>query len=348
MQCPNCQQETVESAVFCNHCGARMPEFCHQCGAANPPASHFCHRCGIALLAQGVQRGTPPHDRRETRLADIGGDFKRLGADLASYSGPRIKRIGGAIGKSTRSVARHAGPRIRSVLRRLRPRAPGDLPRSMVRHAGSGVEAVAERSRPPAQREAGQDQRVSAGSWPEIAARPSFGAMPCPRCGRMSEPGSSYCFACGLPLDERAGGEAWQTGRVVQPAGFGVRLLAWIIDFTLLYATVLGIIVAWVGLADYDDMDALLPWSYYLWLVVTAAYHTIGLSVWSTTIGKRLFRIYVVRADGDNVGVGRALARHFAVILSVLLFGIGCLMIGVREDKRGLHDLICDTVVVRR
>ena len=63
-------------------------------------------------------------------------------------------------------------------------------------------------------------------------------------------------------------------------------------------------------------------------------------------MGKRLFRLYVVRTDGSRVGPGRALARHLASLLSMLILGIGFLMIAFRQDKRGLHDLICDTVVI--
>ncbi|MDA1347455.1 MAG: RDD family protein [Chloroflexi bacterium] len=48
------------------------------------------------------------------------------------------------------------------------------------------------------------------------------------------------------------------------------------------------------------------------------------------------------------MGFGRAVARYFASLLSAALLLIGFIMIGLRRDKRGLHDLICDTVVLRR
>ena len=47
-----------------------------------------------------------------------------------------------------------------------------------------------------------------------------------------------------------------------------------------------------------------------------------------------------------------ALVEHFLRTLcysiSFLILGIGFLMIAFRKDKRGLHDLICDTKVVYR
>ena len=83
-------------------------------------------------------------------------------------------------------------------------------------------------------------------------------------------------------------------------------------------------------------------------LILQLVYFTVAISGWSTTIGKYLMGLYVVRPDGSKIGPGRALARYFAYMLSALLLFIGFIMIGLRQDKRGLHDLICDTVVVRR
>lgn len=83
-------------------------------------------------------------------------------------------------------------------------------------------------------------------------------------------------------------------------------------------------------------------------LIIPLAYITVAVSVWSTTIGKRIFGLYVVRVDGSKVGFGRAIARHLCCTVSMLILGIGFLMIALRDDKRGLHDLICDTMVIRQ
>lgn len=125
--------------------------------------------------------------------------------------------------------------------------------------------------------------------------------------------------------------------------------MAWLIDFVVLF--VIGAIIG-VLMAMGSDANALseedIGATDLLGLLVSILYHTIGVGVWSTTVGKRLLGVYVVRTDGSKVGPGRALARWFAYIPSWLLLGTGFIMIGVSEDKRGLHDHICDTVVVRR
>ena len=55
----------------------------------------------------------------------------------------------------------------------------------------------------------------------------------------------------------------------------------------------------------------------------------------------------IVRSDGRRVGIGRALGRELATVLSLILLLAGYLMVAFRNDKRALHDLIADTVVIR-
>jgi len=127
--------------------------------------------------------------------------------------------------------------------------------------------------------------------------------------------------------------------------GFWIRLAAYLIDGVLL-----GMIDAFViaTIFDVDPQSLDLSWADAVSYLMYAAYFTIGVAVWSTTIGKRIFGMSVVRMDGSRVGVGRALVRYLLYSLSALILLIGFIMVGVREDKRGLHDLICDTQVVKR
>ena len=63
--------------------------------------------------------------------------------------------------------------------------------------------------------------------------------------------------------------------------------------------------------------------------------------IWVISPGKRAPRLYVLRPDGSRVGLGR---KFFRSMISILTRGIGYFMIVFRQDKRGLHDLICNTV----
>lgn len=180
----------------------------------------------------------------------------------------------------------------------------------------------------------------------------------CPKCGNANGPRLRHCFSCGKPLDE------WNIASQLDPpsygtkkeeyydvpAGFWIRLGAWIVDYVVTTGAVLFVLVVFrtthfVLWPHFSRAISLAETATYLGILL---YHPIAVAVWQTTIGKRLFGLYVLRTDGSRIGTGRALARFLATIVSNLILYIGYLMIGIRRDKRGLHDLICDTKVVKR
>jgi len=66
------------------------------------------------------------------------------------------------------------------------------------------------------------------------------------------------------------------------------------------------------------------------------------------TLGKWATGLRIERSDGEEIGIGRALIRHFVGYpLSFLFLGIGFLLVAVTVRGRGLHDIIAGTVVVR-
>jgi uncharacterized RDD family membrane protein YckC len=70
-------------------------------------------------------------------------------------------------------------------------------------------------------------------------------------------------------------------------------------------------------------------------------------SSWQGTIGKRVLRLKVVDEAGNRIGFGRATGRFFAKILSSMFFCIGFIMIGFTDKKRGLHDMLASTLVMK-
>ena len=66
------------------------------------------------------------------------------------------------------------------------------------------------------------------------------------------------------------------------------------------------------------------------------------------TLGKWATGLRIRRADGTEIGVGRAFLRHFiGYPVSLLTLGLGFLIAAFSERGRGLHDLIAGTRVVR-
>ena len=66
------------------------------------------------------------------------------------------------------------------------------------------------------------------------------------------------------------------------------------------------------------------------------------------TLGKLAVGIKVITSDGARLSFARATGRHFAKFLSMLILYIGFVMAAFTRRKQALHDLIADTLVVKR
>ena len=180
---------------------------------------------------------------------------------------------------------------------------------------------------------------------------PTAAEMACPRCSSTSEPGSEFCFNCGLPLDEPGSVDAVRdhaSGVPGERGGFWLRLVAFIVDSIIATSIAFALLAPFVDGVFSQTWDEEFGVADVVDIVVDVAYFGTLVAIWQATLGKRLFGLYVVRSNGSRVGFGRAVARYFAYYLSGIILLIGFIMIGVRKDKRGLHDLICDTVVRKR
>lgn len=69
------------------------------------------------------------------------------------------------------------------------------------------------------------------------------------------------------------------------------------------------------------------------------------------TIGKKIMKIRIAKVDGEPVGIGTMLLRVIVGMWLIygITFGIGAIvsaiMVGVRQDKRAIHDLVAGTYV---
>ncbi len=137
-------------------------------------------------------------------------------------------------------------------------------------------------------------------------------------------------------------------------AGFWVRLAAYLIDLGIVWIGLLFVnlvigIMSFAGgglfrtrwLFQYTVKDTIL-------YLLQVAYFILLTYYTETTPGKRLMNLRVVPADGNRkltfVSIlYRETVGRFRCGLSI---GIGYIMAGVDREKRGLHDMICDTRVV--
>ena len=318
-----------------------MPVMCQYCAATNPPQSSFCHRCGATLcFADGLPNQSPSRID-EPSFRDVAADFKVLAVDVTRFSAPRIRTGAIFTARVIRRSALYGVSGIRTIGAAIATRAnrPKQSPDELDPEQGPQPAATSQ----PMATTLSPTREVPAPEPPPTAEQ----AIGCPRCRIVNQAGSIFCFNCGLPLDEAAP-VARPTPRYTgRPAGIWIRLAAAMIDAVILAAAQLILIAIWVGIPEYIESDSLLHWVDVPLVVMTARYYTIGVSIWSTTVGKRVFALRVLRPDGSKVGPGRALGRYFAGGISFLILGVGYLMIAFRPDKRGLHDVICDTIVLR-
>ncbi len=70
-------------------------------------------------------------------------------------------------------------------------------------------------------------------------------------------------------------------------------------------------------------------------------------SSWQGTVGKKVLRLKVTDEAGNRIGFGRATGRFFGKILSGMIMYIGFIMVGFTDRKRGLHDMLAGTLVMK-
>jgi uncharacterized RDD family membrane protein YckC len=134
-----------------------------------------------------------------------------------------------------------------------------------------------------------------------------------------------------------------------QPAGFWIRVGASLID------GIVTVLIGVVPVAVASGMvapSAVIGIAVLLLLFMYLGYAPVMLAFNNgATWGKRACEQRVVLDDGRPIGLGRAVLRELVVkgLLGLFVFPywVSALMVGIRHDKRGLHDLIAGTRVVR-
>ena len=139
-------------------------------------------------------------------------------------------------------------------------------------------------------------------------------------------------------------------------AGLLRRGFAWIVDRFIL-GVLLALQGAW-GLVTYLNRTsgpvnlgdlALLTGLLLLWgILLHAVYFVVFVGGCGQTPGKMLCGIAVVSRQRAAVGYGRAFLRWIGYGLALLPFGLGFLGVLFTAERRGLHDWIAGTRVVRR
>src|SRR5271167_3957883 len=189
-------------------------------------------------------------------------------------------------------------------------------------------------------------------------------ASACSQCGRtfaqsdlVQIAGNWVCGDCKPAFLSRivAGGPVVTSS--LRYAGVGIRFaarfvdgLVFIIPFLIIAALVLPNLLRTRGrgapMFNGPFLAAVLLFSLF--------YEVLMLRYWGATLGKMACGLKVVRSDGSSLGWGVSFGRYcmYNVVISAVPFVNWILLIttaimaGTDEQKRGLHDRVCDTRVI--
>jgi uncharacterized RDD family membrane protein YckC len=200
---------------------------------------------------------------------------------------------------------------------------------------------------------------------PEIAAPPLMSAAvnaneaACNECGRvfpideMIQHGNArICVNCKpVFMQKLSEGAHIKTGEL-NFAPVGTRFAAVFLDGLILMAVnfIIGLIVGLsaaqaVGVQPKGAI-ALQIVLFVVQMSIGIGYETFLIGKYGATLGKMACKIRVVTADGGRVSYARSFGRYFAKLLSSFTCLIGYIMAFFDDQKRALHDRICDTRVV--
>jgi uncharacterized RDD family membrane protein YckC len=136
-------------------------------------------------------------------------------------------------------------------------------------------------------------------------------------------------------------------------AGFWIRFAALAIDVFILGIVNMVIFIP-LGMFMPTSPDnpmvfiSFMPVIMLLQYAIPAAYDTWFVGKYGATPGKMACKLKIVVEDGSRVGYLRAFGRHFAKWLSAMILLIGYIMAAFDDQRRTLHDRICETRVVRQ
>jgi uncharacterized RDD family membrane protein YckC len=179
----------------------------------------------------------------------------------------------------------------------------------------------------------------------------------CAECGKIFplEETINYgnvriCAACKpVFLQKLHEGAAIPTGDM-RYAGFWTRFVAKFVDGVVMRLVLLPLTFLSPLMLKTTDPTKVLTYSVLSMtagFLVGMAYSVFMTGKYGATLGKMALKVKVVTAEGRPITYGRAFGRFFAELLSgcpTLL--IGYIMAGFDDQKRALHDRICNTRVV--
>jgi eukaryotic-like serine/threonine-protein kinase len=132
-------------------------------------------------------------------------------------------------------------------------------------------------------------------------------------------------------------------------------LISYGCGFTMLGTTILGLIMLIIfGLGylinsiDISQEDFLIVIFLLIGIIFRAFYFIIFETAFKATFGKMILGIQVTNSQGKRLSLGKANQRYWGKMASTATLYIGFMMAGWNHQKRALHDLIADSIVIKK
>lgn len=135
-----------------------------------------------------------------------------------------------------------------------------------------------------------------------------------------------------------------QQEKSIEYATYTSRIKAFIVDLFMIYAPILYVITyIFMGGKDAFLSSNLAP---FVGVSTYALIYAILVSKSGQTPGKKAYEIKIVdEATLQNISFIRALYRYIMFLVSTTTL-FGALIPLYRQDRKGLHDIVCKTVVI--
>ncbi|MCP4269545.1 MAG: RDD family protein [Candidatus Brocadiaceae bacterium] len=179
-----------------------------------------------------------------------------------------------------------------------------------------------------------------------------------PKSDLVNIDGKLICGACKERHLQRLH-EGVPSTKELEYAGFWVRVAAKLLDGLIFCGSLFAIILIISGVSGISFRSMSTPEGIQslqsLSLIINLSQLIFGVVLpvffigrFAATPGKMILGLKIIRSDGERVTYLRAFCRMLSEIISGMILYIGYIMVAFTDGKKGLHDIICDTRVIRK
>jgi uncharacterized RDD family membrane protein YckC len=137
-------------------------------------------------------------------------------------------------------------------------------------------------------------------------------------------------------------------------AGFWIRFGAKMIDFVILWVVEMVFLLAlspafgfrFLNPSPQPNFRFLIAYPFLM--AFSFGYSVYFVGKYGATPGKMALGLKIISSTGQPVTYMKALGRMFAEMLSGIICYVGYIMVAFNDEKKALHDQICDTRVIRK